>query len=71
MPWLLPGIYAVRSEELGPAALVGALLYGIAFTYLAHTTLHALQAQTPNYEVLWQQLGPAYAAQAGQPDASL
>jgi len=48
MPWLLPGIYAVRSEELGPSALVGALLYGIAFTYLAHTTLNALQAQTPN-----------------------
>jgi hypothetical protein len=60
MPWLLLGLYAVRSEELGPSALVGALLYGIAFTYFAHTTLYALQAQTPNYAVLWQQLGPAY-----------
>jgi len=62
MPWLLLGIYAVRSEELGPSALVGALLYGIAFVYFAHTTLYALQSQTPNYEVLWQQLGPAYTA---------
>lgn len=62
MPWLLLGIYAVRSEELGPSALIGALLYGIAFTYFAHTTLYALQAQAPNYEVLWQQLGPTYTA---------
>jgi hypothetical protein len=59
MPRLLLGICAVRPEELDPSALVGALLYGIAFTYFAHTTLHALQAQTPN--------GPL----AGQPDASL
>lgn len=60
MPWLLLGIYAVRSEKLGPSALVGALLYGMAFTYFAHTTLYALQLHAPNYEVLWQQLGPAY-----------
>jgi hypothetical protein len=62
MPWLLLGIYAVRSEELGPSALAGALLYGIAFTYFAHTTLYALQSQAPNYEALWRQLGPAYTA---------
>jgi len=62
MPWLLLGIYMVRSDELGPSALIGALLYGIAFTYFAHTTLYALQAQVPNYEVLWQQLGSMYTA---------
>jgi hypothetical protein len=62
MPWLLLGIYAVRAEELGPSALVGALLYGVAFTYFAYTTLHALQSQAPNYEALWQQLGPTYTA---------
>lgn len=62
MPWLLLGIYAVSSEELGPSALVGALLHGIAFTYFAHTTLYALQSQAPNYDVLWQQLGPTYTA---------
>jgi hypothetical protein len=48
MPWLLLDIYAVRPEELDPSALVGALLYGTASTYFAHTTLHAPQAQTPN-----------------------
>jgi hypothetical protein len=44
MPWLLLGIYAVRAEALGSSALVGALLYGVAFTYFAHTTLYALAA---------------------------
>lgn len=60
MPWLLLGIYAVCARELGASALAGALLYGIAFTYFAHTALHALQSATPSYEVLWQQLGAAY-----------
>jgi hypothetical protein len=62
MPWLLLGIYAVRARELGPSALAGALLYGMAFTYFAHTTLYALELQVPDYEALWQQLGPTYTA---------
>lgn len=60
MPWLLLGIYAVRTETLGAWALVGAILYGFAFTYFAHTTLYALATGAPNYETLWQQLGPTY-----------
>ncbi len=60
MPWLLLGIYAVYAEKLTLSALVGALLYGAAFTYFAYTTLFALQSQVPNYEVLWQQLGWIY-----------
>lgn len=60
MPWLLLGIYAVCAGELDASALAGALLYGIAFTYFAHTALHALQSATPSYDVLWQQLGAAY-----------
>jgi hypothetical protein len=60
MPWLLLGIYAVCEEELGVPALVGALLYGVAFTYFAHTTLYALASHAPTYEALWQQLGPTY-----------
>lgn len=60
MPWLLLGICATRDEPLGRAGLAGALLYGIAFTYFAHTTLHALATQAPTYEALWRQLGPAY-----------
>lgn len=60
MPWLLLGMYAVREERLGLSGLVGALLYGIAFTYFAHTTLYALASHAPTYEALWQQLGPTY-----------
>ena len=60
MSWLLLGMYAVRKEQLGLSGLVGALLYGIAFTYFAHTTLYALASNAPTYEALWQQLGPTY-----------
>ncbi len=60
MPWLLLGIYAACRRDLGATALVGALLYGIAFTYFAHTTLYALAERTPTYEALWQQLGATY-----------
>ena len=60
MPWLLLGMYAVREEQLGPTGLVGALLYGVAFTYFAHTTLYALASHAPTYEALWQQLGTTY-----------
>ena len=60
MPWLLLGMFAIREEQLGLSGLVGALLYGIAFTYFAHTTLYALASNTPTYEALWQQLGPTY-----------
>jgi hypothetical protein len=60
MPWLLLGIYALCAEELDPTALVGALLYGAAFTCFAHTTLYALKSGVTDYESLWRQLGPAY-----------
>lgn len=62
MPWLLLGIYAVRADKLGLSALFGALLYGVAFTYFAFTTLYALQSQVSNYEALWQELGWIYTA---------
>jgi hypothetical protein len=60
MPWLLLGIYAVCETDLGVPALLGALLYGVAFTYFAHTTLYALDSHAQTYEVLWQQLGSMY-----------
>lgn len=60
MPWLLMGICAVRAESLGVWALVGAVLYGVAFTYFAHTALYALATGAANYESLWQQLGSTY-----------
>jgi hypothetical protein len=60
LSWLLLGIYVVHRNRPGPAGLVGALLYGVAFTYFAHTALDALAEHTPTYEALWERLGPAY-----------
>lgn len=60
MPWLLLGLYAVRLPRPGVTALVGALLYGAAFTYFAYTTLYALGEQVPDYAALWQRLGWLY-----------
>jgi uncharacterized protein len=58
--WLLLGISVLHGNRLGAAGLLGALLYGTAFTYFAHTALDALAARTPTYAVLWERLGPAY-----------
>jgi hypothetical protein len=60
MPWLLLGLYAVHEPRPGIAALIGALLHGVAFTYFAHTTLYAIAEGIPTYEALWERLGPAY-----------
>lgn len=60
MPWLLLGIYAVHEPRPGVSGLVGALLYGVAFTYFAHTTLYALSEHVPTYEALWSRLGVLY-----------
>lgn len=62
MPWLLLGIYAVHEPKPSAAGLIGALLYGAAFTYFAHTTLVALEQRVATYEGLWQQLGATYTA---------
>jgi hypothetical protein len=60
MSWLLLGIYAVHVPRPNAVGLVGALLYGAAFTYFAHTTLHALDEHVSTYEVLWGRLGHTY-----------
>jgi hypothetical protein len=60
MPWLLLGLWVLQEKSAGAVGLAGALLYGVAFTYFAHTTLFALATQSPDYEALWQQLGSAY-----------
>lgn len=60
MPWLLLGIYAVQQPRPHAAALAGALLYGVAFTYFAFTTLFALSEGIPDYASLWQRTGLAY-----------
>ncbi|WOB06879.1 hypothetical protein [Piscinibacter gummiphilus] len=60
MPWLLLGLYAVREPKPNLVGLVGALLYGVAFTYFAHTTLYAIAEKVPTYEALWSRLGSLY-----------
>ena len=60
MPWLLLGLYSAHEPRPNVAGLIGALLYGVAFTYFAHTTLYALAEQVPTYEALWSRLGALY-----------
>jgi hypothetical protein len=60
MSWLLLGIYATHDPLPNGAGLVGAILYGAAFTYFAHTTLYAMEAHVPTYEALWGRLGNTY-----------
>jgi hypothetical protein len=60
MPWLLLGLYAVHDPRPNVLGLVGALLYGVAFTYFAHTTLYAIAEHVPSYEALWSRLGSLY-----------
>ena len=60
MPWLLLGMYAAHEPRPNAVGLVGALLYGVAFTYFAHTTLYALTDHVLTYEALWLRLGDLY-----------
>ena len=60
MPWLLLGIYAAHEPRPNVIGLAGALLYGVAFTYFAHTTLYALAERVTTYEALWSRLGSLY-----------
>jgi hypothetical protein len=60
MPWLLLGLYTVRQPRPNVFGLIGALLYGVAFIYFAHTTLYAITEQVPTYEALWIRLGSLY-----------
>lgn len=65
IPFLMLGLYAVQRPKAGWLGLTGALLYGIAFVYFAHTTLLSLEMSLPNYEVLWQRLGSVYTFHGG------
>lgn len=60
MPWLLLGVIAVRAPDAGYVPVIGAVLYGCAFVYFAHTTLVALADGVPTYDVLWRRLGDTY-----------
>ena len=65
MPFLMLGLYAVQRPKIGWVGLLGAILYGASFIYFAHTTLYALEASIPNYELLWQRLGGVYTFHGG------
>lgn len=65
MPWLLLGLYAVHEPRPNVLGLIGALLYGVAFTYFAHTTLYAISEHIPTYEALWSRLGSFYTLHGG------
>ena len=63
--WLLLGLAVTLRPRPGAAALIGALLYGVAFTYFAFTTLYALVESLPDYAALWQRLGVVYTLHGG------
>lgn len=65
MPFLMIGLYAVQRPKIGWLGLLGAIIYGIAFIYFAHTTLLALEESFPNYETLWQRLSAVYTFHGG------
>lgn len=62
MPAMMLGLYAAQRPRIVGAGLVGALLYGMAFVYFAHTTLFALATSTSDYAQLWHRMGPLYTA---------
>lgn len=65
IPFLMLGLYAVQRPKVGWLGLTGALLYGTAFIYFAHTTLISIEMSLPNYVVLWQRLGSVYTFHGG------
>jgi hypothetical protein len=65
MPFVMIGLYAVQRPRAGWGTLLGAVLYGAAFVYFAHTTLYALTERTADYAALLQKLGPIYTVHGG------
>src|SRR5262245_16149991 len=60
LPAITIGLYAAQRPAIGGVGLAGALAYGYAFIYFAHTTLVALSTGAPDYETLWAALGSQY-----------
>lgn len=60
VPAVALGLYAVQRPAITRPGLAGALMYGWAFIYFAHTTLLALHLGVPDYESLWRLLGTTY-----------
>ncbi|MEZ5319248.1 MAG: hypothetical protein R2752_17740 [Vicinamibacterales bacterium] len=62
VPAIVLGLYAAQRPRISRAGLAGALIYGFAFVYFAHTTLLAIESGVPTYEDLWARLGGTYTA---------
>ena len=65
MPALFLGLYAAQRPQIEAFGLVGALLYGAAFIYFAHTALYALAERIATYAALWARLGALYTLHGG------
>lgn len=65
MPALMLALYVVQRSRASWWAMAGAMLYGFAFIYFAHTTLFALATQARDYGELWGTLGSAYTVHGG------
>ncbi len=62
VPALVVGLWWAQRPRSGWLGLAGALGYGWAFVYFAHTTLLALEQRAPDYAALWEGLGRTYTA---------
>lgn len=62
IPAIMLGLYAVQRPRISAFGLAGAVGYGFAFIYFAHTTLLAVEQATTDYQRLWEQLGAEYTA---------
>lgn len=60
LPVLALGLYAAQRPRISRLGLAGALLYGYAFVYFAHTALLCLATGIRTYGALWDRLGAAY-----------
>jgi len=65
IPFVMVGLYAVQRSQIGWVGCFGAVIYGIAFIYFAHTTLFALNANIAHYEMLLRELGGVYVLHSG------
>lgn len=65
MPAVILALYVVQRTRASAWAMAGAMFYGFAFIYFAHTTLYALATHAANYAQLWEALGWTYTLHGG------
>lgn len=65
IPVVVVGLATLQRPRIHLVGLGGAVLYGFAFVYFAHTTLFALAVESPGYQQLWDRLGWLYTFHGG------